>query len=81
MAPTELRRFTERFSPRALIDDSARSYREQGLAYMSLDDDGIVSRLLADQSLLVLPLIRSGNRLTVGPAEKEWRDWVASDPT
>ncbi len=81
MAPAELRRFSERLSPRALVDESARSYREQGLAYMSLDDEGIVSRLLADQSLLVLPLIRSGNRLTVGLAEKEWRDWVASDPT
>jgi len=48
---------------------------------MSLDEEGIVSRLLADQSLLVLPLVRSGNRLTVGVAEKEWRDWIASDPT
>jgi len=81
IAPTELRRFSERFSPRALVDESARAYREQGLAYLRLDDEGIVNRLLADQSLLLLPLVRSGNRLTVGLAEDVWREWLAGDQT
>ncbi len=77
MAPTELRRFTARLGARALLDPESRPYRELGLGYMSLGDDEIVERLLRHQALLRLPLVRSGERLTVGPDEMGWRDMAA----
>jgi arsenate reductase-like glutaredoxin family protein len=78
IAAGELRRFTERLGGRALLDETARSYVDQGLAYLSLDDAGIVARLLADQRLLRLPLIRHGHEVTVGRAEATWANWLRS---
>ena len=48
----------------------------QGLAYLSLDDAGIVTRVLADPRLLRLPLVRHGNEVTVGRAEATWAGWL-----
>jgi arsenate reductase len=78
MAPGELRRFVERLGARALLDETSRPYREQGLAYLRMDDAEIVERLLADQRLLRLPLVRSGNALTVGRDEATWKGWLAA---
>jgi arsenate reductase-like glutaredoxin family protein len=76
IAPGELRRFTERLGPAAILDTTARPYQEQGLAHLTLDDAGIVSRLQADQRLIRLPLARHGSEVTVGRAETKWADWV-----
>ena len=76
IAPGELRRFTERLGARALLDETSRPYRDAGLGYLSLDDAGIVARLLADPRLLRLPLVRHGNEVTVGRAESTWVDWI-----
>ena len=78
IAPRELRRFTERVGARALLDETSRPYRDGGLAYLSLDEAGIVARLLADPRLLRLPLARSGNAVTVGRAEAIWAEWIRS---
>ncbi len=78
IAAGELRRFTERLGGRALLDETTRPYLEQGLAYLSLDDAGIVTRVLADQRLLRLPLIRHGQEVTVGRAEATWANWLRS---
>jgi arsenate reductase-like glutaredoxin family protein len=72
----ELKRFTERLGPPALLDTTSRPYREGGLAYLSLDDAGIVARLQADPRLLRLPLARHGSEVTVGLAEETWVRWV-----
>jgi arsenate reductase (glutaredoxin) len=76
IAPGELRRFTDRLGARALLDETSRPYRDAGLGYLSLDDAGIVARLLADHRLLRLPLIRHGHEVTVGRAEPTWAEWV-----
>jgi arsenate reductase-like glutaredoxin family protein len=78
IAAGELRRFTERLGGRALLDETARPYLDQGLAYLSLDDAGIVTRVLADQRLLRLPLVRHGHEVTVGRAEATWAGWLRS---
>ena len=69
IAPGELRRFVERLGAAALLDTAGRQYNELGLAYMRLDDDEIVARLLANNGLLKLPLVRLGNAFTAGPAD------------
>ena len=42
-----------------------------------MDDAEIVERLLADQRLLRLPLVRRGNEVSAGPAEATWKGWLA----
>lgn len=76
LAPAELRRFVERLGAAALIDRTSRAYREAGLGYVTLDESGIAERLLADPSLLLLPLVRHGNEVTAGPAEATWTGWL-----
>ena len=76
MAPTELRRFTQRLGARALLDETSRAHRDGGLAYLSMTDAEVVDRLLRDQSLLRLPLVRHGNDVTAGKAEATWSAWL-----
>ena len=76
IAAGELQRFVQKLGAAALLDVEGRAYRDKGLAYLRLDDAGIVARLLADASLLRLPLVRFGNSVTVGPDEATWTDWL-----
>jgi arsenate reductase (glutaredoxin) len=76
MAPAELRRFVERLGAGALLDETSKAYRDGGLAYLRKDEDDIVSRLLVDQSLLRLPLVRDGTEVTAGRADTTWRAWL-----
>ena len=80
IAAGELRRFTERLGASAVLDTEGRRYKELGLAYMRLGDDEIAERLLADNGLLKLPLVRFGNAFTAGPAETAWKAWLAAPP-
>jgi arsenate reductase len=77
IARGELQRFVDRLGASALLDTDGRAYREQGLAYLSADTAGIVARLLADQRLIRLPLVRYGDDVTAGKAEDAWRAWLA----
>jgi arsenate reductase len=80
IAPTELRRFVDRLGARALLDETSKAYRDAGLAYLVLDDAGIVERLLRDVRLLRLPLVRHGNEVTAGHAESTWSAWLRPAP-
>jgi arsenate reductase (glutaredoxin) len=75
IAPGELRRFSERLGAAALLDTTGRAYRDLGLGYLTMTDAEIVERLLGDQRLLRLPLVRRGNEVSAGPAESTWRAW------
>ena len=77
IAAGELRRFVDRLGAAALLDTSARAYREQGLAYLATDTAGITQRLLADARLIRLPLVRYGEEVTAGKAEATWKAWLA----
>jgi len=76
IAPGELRRFVEHLGAPALLDTTSRAYREQGLAYLSADEAGLVQRLLADVRLLKLPLARHGSEVTAGRDEATWARWA-----
>lgn len=77
IAPRELRRFVERLGAATLLDTDGRQYQDRGLGYMRLGDDEVVERLLADNELLRLPLVRFGNAFTAGPADSTWKAWLA----
>lgn len=75
ISPGELRRFVQKLGVEALVDTASRTYRESGLGYLTLDEPGIVARLLADPRLLRLPLVRFGEAVTAGPADATWKSW------
>ncbi len=77
MAAGELRRFTERLGAANVADREGKAWRDAGLGYLRMDDGELAGRLLADQRLLRLPLVRAGNRLAVGRDEAAWKEMVA----
>jgi len=77
MAPGELRRFVERLGARSLADTDGRAWREAGLGYLRMDDAELADRLLADQRLLRLPLVRIGTGVAAGRDEAAWRRLLA----
>ena len=78
-AAAELRRFSQRIGARQLLDITSRAFAQQGLAYLRLEEEELFERLLAEPRLLRLPLVRAGNRLSVGVDEAAWRVWLEAD--
>ncbi len=78
MAPAELRRFSDRLKPRALLDEQSRAFQDAGLGYMRLEDAELFERVLANQRLLRLPLVRAERELSVGYEEATWRRWISA---
>ena len=78
MAAGELRRFVERLGARALADTEGKAWRDGGLGHLRMDDAELVERLLADQRLLRLPLVRGGNRFAAGRDEAGWKSVAAA---
>ncbi len=81
IAPGELRRFVDRLGARTLADTEGRAWREAGLGYLRMDDDELVGRLLADERLLRLPLVRFGTEVSAGRDEATWKRWTSRPGT
>ncbi len=60
----------------ALVDRSSQKALERPVAHMS-SDALIVEALLDDPAALVSPIVRNGNKMTVGAQEDVWKEWVA----
>lgn len=73
LAAGELRRFVERLGARAVADTDGRAWRDGGLDYLRMSDPELAERLLADQRLLRLPLVRVGNGVAAGRDEAAWK--------
>ena len=72
----ELKRFAQKFGITALIDKESRRYLDLGLAHSRYGDERWL-QLLSDEPLVLRqPLVRQQQRLTVGYAEAEWKEWV-----
>jgi arsenate reductase-like glutaredoxin family protein len=78
MAPGELRRFVERLGARALADEQGKRWRDAGLAYLTMPDADLADRLLNDQRLLNIPLVRIDNGFAAGRNQAAWKSLVAS---
>jgi arsenate reductase-like glutaredoxin family protein len=78
MAAGELRRFVERLGARAIADTDGKAWRDAGLGYLRMEDTELAERLLTDQRLLKLPLVRGGNRFAAGRDEVGWRAILAA---
>jgi len=72
----ELKRFAQKFGADALLDRNGRGFRDRGLHAAHISEARILPLLEDDSSLLVTPLLRSGNLLAVGWNEAQWREWT-----
>jgi arsenate reductase-like glutaredoxin family protein len=74
----ELRRFVQKFGTDALIDRESRRFRNLGLHAAHYGDDRWLEILEDEPGILVTPLVRFENRLTVGHDPEAWKEWVGS---
>ena len=72
----ELRRFAQKFGAAALIDRESKRFAELGLRYTQISDDRWVDKLALEPLLLRMPLVRWQQRLTIGLADDEWKEWM-----
>ena len=72
----ELRRFAQQFGAQALVDRESKRFAELGLRTAMLPDARWVDKLALEPLLLRQPLVRWQQRLTIGPAEETWTEWV-----
>lgn len=77
MAPGELRRFVERLGAAALADTESMAWRDAGLGYLSMSDADLADRLLRDQRLLRIPLVRVDHGFAAGRDESAWKTLVS----
>lgn len=77
----ELQRFLQKFGVTALIDKESRRYADLGLAASRMSDERWSQLFVDEPLLLVQPLTRWGSKLTLGVAEPEWTQWIASERT
>jgi arsenate reductase-like glutaredoxin family protein len=81
LAPAELRRFVDRFGAPALLDRESRAFADGGLGYLRMNDAEVADRIASDQRLLRLPLVRSGQQLSVGQDADAWKRMVEAERT
>jgi arsenate reductase len=74
----ELSRFAQKFGVKALIDSDSKRYVELGLKAAAYSEERWLDLLTREPFLLRTPLVREGNRLTIGPAVDEWGSWIST---
>ena len=72
----ELKRFAQQFGIDALIDREGKRFAELGLGPSRYGEERWLTLLSDEPELLVQPLVRCKQRLTVGLAEAKWKEWV-----
>lgn len=79
IAEGELQRFVQRFGVEALVDRDSRRFDELGMRHAQLTSSRWLERLMAEPTLLKLPLVRRLGQppaLSVGMAEETWKGWI-----
>lgn len=74
----ELRRFSERFGVSNLVDRESRRFLDLGLQRSMHSDDWWLQRLAEEPGMLKQPLVRFGNKVTIGVDESSWREWLST---
>jgi arsenate reductase (glutaredoxin) len=65
----------QKFGAKALVDINSKIYKDAGLEHMNIPDEQMIQKLINEPKLMIQPLVRSGNMLSVGWDEKLWRTW------
>lgn len=74
----ELRRFAQKFGAQKLVDRESKRFKDLGLATALYGDERWLEKLADEPAMLVMPLVRFQQKLTIGPAEATWKEWVES---
>lgn len=56
-----------------LLDKESKHYKKRGLEFMVFN---VEEELLTDSLLLKTPIVRNGNKATIGVEEKIWSKWI-----
>ena len=81
MSPGEIKRFIDRFGLAGLVDAEGAAWVDAGLKYLKVSETEMLGRIERDSRLLRLPLVRAGNRLSVGHDEEAWKAMIAAPAT
>jgi arsenate reductase-like glutaredoxin family protein len=77
-SPGELRKIANAVGGvEKLIDREGKRYKERGLAFAAPTGARIEQMLLEDPGLLRTPIVRAGDRATVGLVPDVWLAWLA----
>jgi arsenate reductase (glutaredoxin) len=77
MSPGEIKRFIDRFGLANLLDTEGAAYADAGLKYLRVSDAELLAKVEKEPKLLRLPLIRAGNKLSIGKDEAAWKAMLA----
>jgi arsenate reductase-like glutaredoxin family protein len=72
----ELKRFFDRFGEEKLVDRESKRFASLGLQTAYYGDERWLDIACEEPLVLKMPLVRSGNRLTVGLDEAAWKEWL-----
>jgi arsenate reductase (glutaredoxin) len=80
-AAGELNRFVQKHGLDALLDRDSKAFADLGLKHARMSDQRWLEKLIDEPRLLRMPLVRQlgqqgANKLTVGLAEQEWKEWM-----
>jgi len=56
-----------------LLNTNSKQYKKRGLEFMVIN---VEDELLTDPLLLKTPIVRNGNKATLGVEEKIWDEWI-----
>jgi arsenate reductase len=73
----ELRRFFDRFGEERLVDRGSKRFSALGLGAAYYGDERWLEIACDEPLILNMPLVRCGSRLTIGPDEASWKEWLA----
>ncbi len=71
----ELRLFADRLTAKALVDREDKKVREHPVCYAP-NDEVILNELMEKPSLMRSPIVRNGQKVTLGVQEEIWTAWM-----
>lgn len=80
MSPGEIKRFIDRFGLLPMLDSEGAAYVDAGLKYIRMSDPELLRKIEVEPKLLRLPLVRAGNKLSIGQDEDAWKEMLVTAP-
>ena len=65
-------------SARELVDRKSTRVLSHPVAYTD-DENVIIEYFMEDPTLMRLPIIRNGDRVTLGADEAKWKEWIEKE--
>jgi len=69
----ELENICRVINPEELINQESKQYKKRGLEFMVFN---IEDELLDDSLIIKTPIVRNGNKVTVGVEPDIWNEWI-----